>query len=90
MDWDFLYLVMGKMGFGEKWIGCIWWCLSIASFSILVNGTLLGFFQSSRGLRQGDPLSPYIFVMVMEASSCIIKRAVEVFPNTMSSEGTRS
>ena len=65
------------MGFGEKWIGWVKWCLSTTSFSILVNGTLVGFFQSSRGLRQGDPLSPYLFVIAMEALSCMYKRAVE-------------
>ena len=42
----------------------------------MVNGNPIGFFQSSRGLRQGDPLSPYLFVVVMEAFSCLLKRAV--------------
>ncbi|RVW22037.1 putative mitochondrial protein [Vitis vinifera] len=68
---------MQKMGFGEKWIGWIKWCISTASFSVLVNGTSTGFFQSSRGLRQGDPLSPYLFVIVMEVFSCFLKRVVD-------------
>ncbi|RVW89588.1 hypothetical protein CK203_036425 [Vitis vinifera] len=71
------FSVMQKMGFGEKWIGWIKWCISTASFSMLVNGTSTGFFQSSRGLRQGDPLSPYLFVIVMEVFSCFLKRAVD-------------
>ncbi|KAL6329339.1 hypothetical protein AAG906_017644 [Vitis piasezkii] len=65
------------MGFGGRWCSWIKWCLSTVRFSVLVNGSLTSFFESSRGLRQGDPLSPYLFVIVMEAFSCLMKRAVE-------------
>ena len=75
--WDFLLQIMERMGFGSKWISWINWCISTASFSVLVNGSSKGFFQSSRGLRQGDPLSPYLFVIGMEALSYLLKRVVE-------------
>ncbi|RVW43416.1 Transposon TX1 uncharacterized 149 kDa protein [Vitis vinifera] len=77
VDWNFILTIMEKMGFGEKWIRWIQWCISTASFSVMINGTPTGFFQSSRGLRQGDPLSPYLFVIAMEVFNVFIKRAVE-------------
>ena len=75
--WDFMLQMLERMGFGPKWIRWINWCISTASFSVLINGSPSGFFRSSRGLRQGDPLSPYLFVIGMEALSCLLKRAVE-------------
>ena len=76
ISWEFLYQVLGRMGFGSRWLSWMKWCISIASFSVLINGSPAGFFPSSRGLRQGDPLSPYLFVISMEALSCMINRAV--------------
>ena len=75
--WDFLLQTLERMGFGPKWIRWIHWCISTTSFSVMFNGSLARFFRSSRGLRQGDPLSPYLFVIGMEVLSCLLKRAVE-------------
>ena len=77
VNWSFLFWLMEMMGFGAKWISWIQWCIGTVSFSVLINGTSSGFFKISRGLRQGDPLSPYLFVIVMEALSCLLKRAKE-------------
>ena len=77
INWQFLLKVMQKMGFGPKWLGWMWSCISTAKFSVLVNSVPAGFFSSSKGLCQGDPLSPYLFVMGMEVRSVLITRAIE-------------
>ncbi|XP_047339811.1 uncharacterized protein LOC124943328 [Impatiens glandulifera] len=63
---------MGRMGMGEKWNDWIKFCVSTAKFSIIVNGSPKGFFEISRGIRQGDPLSSFLFVIIMEAFSRMI------------------
>ena len=73
VDWSFMFSVLAKKGFGGKWVK---WCISTISFSVLINVSSHGFFQSSRGLRQGDSLSPYLFVVVMEAFSQLVERAM--------------
>jgi hypothetical protein len=69
VNWDFLLYMLQRCGFGERWREWIKCCISTVKFSILVNGTPSGFFQSSRGIRHGDHLSPLLFVVVMEALS---------------------
>uniref|UniRef100_A0A2N9I8D0 non-specific serine/threonine protein kinase n=1 Tax=Fagus sylvatica TaxID=28930 RepID=A0A2N9I8D0_FAGSY len=77
VNWDFLIYLLCRCGFSERWRCWILFCLSTVRFSVLVNGSPCGFFQSTRGLRQGDPLSPMLFVIVMEASSKLLDKAIE-------------
>ena len=63
------------MGFGEKWRKWIQCCISSAHFSILVNGSAKGHFKSSKGLQQGDPLSPMLFVIVAEALHALMEKS---------------
>ena len=77
ISWSFLMKVLKKMGFGSRWMEWMWWCFSTAKFSVLINGVPEGFFSSSKGLRQGDPISPYLFILGMEVLSALIRRAVQ-------------
>ncbi|RVW57146.1 putative ribonuclease H protein [Vitis vinifera] len=77
ISWSFLMKVLKKIGFGSRWMEWMWWCFSTAKFSVLINGVLEGFFSSSKGLRQGDPISPYLFILGMEVLSALIRRAVQ-------------
>ena len=77
INWKFLMKVLLKIGFGSRWMDWMWWCISTAKFSILINGVPAGFFSNSKGLRQGDPLSPYLFVLGMGMLSPLLRRASE-------------
>jgi ribonuclease HI len=77
IEWPFLKEVLNSMGFPQHWISLIMNCVSTVSFSVLLNGGPCQSFLAHRGLRQGDPLSPYLFILCAEVFSGLISRAIE-------------
>ena len=77
ISWSFIIRILKRMRFGAKWVEWIRWSISTATFFVQISGSPCGFFRSLKGLRQGDPLSPYLFVLVMEVFSILINKAVE-------------
>ncbi|GJX27138.1 putative RNA-directed DNA polymerase, eukaryota, reverse transcriptase zinc-binding domain protein [Tanacetum coccineum] len=76
VSWDFLDQVLHFTGFGHTWRSWIRGCLSSAKASVLVNGSPTIEFNLQRGLRQGDPLSPFLFILVMEGLHVAIEDAI--------------
>ncbi|KAJ0589790.1 putative RNA-directed DNA polymerase [Helianthus annuus] len=75
INWNFVLDMLSQMGFSAKWRSWVKGVLSSARASVLVNGAPTFEFECFKGMRQGDPLSPFLFVIVMEALSSMIRRA---------------
>ncbi|XP_039138794.1 uncharacterized protein LOC120276131 [Dioscorea cayenensis subsp. rotundata] len=66
LSWNATLATLLRMNFPSKWISCVQACISSASFSLLINKQPSSWFKSTRGLRQGDPLSSYLFIIVAQ------------------------
>jgi len=73
MNWDYLKEVMIKMGFNNQWIHGMSMCVETVDYSVLVNNEAVGPIIPGRGLRQGDPLSPYLSIICAEGFSSLIR-----------------
>jgi hypothetical protein len=73
IDWEYLREVMLKMGFYDKWIHWISMCIESVEYSVIVNNEPVSPIIPGRGLRQGDPLSPYLFILCAEGLSSLIR-----------------
>ena len=78
ISWESLDMVLTEMGFGIKWRKWIASCITTSRISIIFNGCPCKPFRMGRGLRQGDPLSPFLFVLVTEVLNRVLIRAAEV------------
>ena len=78
IKWSFIEALIHKMGFDPRWINIMLECISSVQYRVLLNGQPRGFITPQRGLRQGDPLSPYLFIMCTEALIVNIKKAERV------------
>lgn len=77
VEWGFIERFMWRMGFSNDWVQQVMECISSVSFSFKLNGTIFGDLQPTRGLRQGDEISPYLFLICAEAFSTLLTRATD-------------
>jgi hypothetical protein len=75
VEWCFLEAVMRRMGFTTRWVDLIMMCVTYVKYFVLVNGNQSGLITPSRGLRQGDPISLYLFIICVEALSALVVKA---------------
>ncbi|CAN1818839.1 LINE-1 reverse transcriptase homolog, partial [Linum perenne] len=76
VDWDSLHQILKAYGFSEMWCKWIYSCISTVKFDILLNGRSTGFFSPTRGIRQGDPISPFLFILMSNALTTLIDSAI--------------
>lgn len=74
VEWNFLEAIMLKLGFAQTWITKIMNCVSSVKYSFKLNQEVFGDLRPQRGTRQGDPLSPYLFVICAQGLSSLLTK----------------
>jgi hypothetical protein len=69
VEWDFLELIMRRLGFDEQWVFLVMMCVRTIKYSVIINGQAYCEIFPNRGLRQADLLSPYVFILCAEGLS---------------------
>ncbi|GJS99851.1 RNA-directed DNA polymerase, eukaryota, reverse transcriptase zinc-binding domain protein [Tanacetum coccineum] len=77
VNWNFLKKALEEFGFHEKMVLWIMQCVTTTKFTLCINGERVGYFKGGRGLRQGDPISPYLFTLIMEVFTLVMQRQID-------------
>ena len=77
VKWDFIYYMLGRLRFYGKWIECVKNCLESSSIFVLVNESPTTEFKPIKGLRQGDPLTLFLFLIAAEGLAGVVRQAEE-------------
>lgn len=75
VDWGFLKYILTRSGFGANWVRCMLACVYNSTTSVLVNGSPTSDFALEKGLKQGDLLSPFLFILVADGLSMMVPKA---------------
>jgi hypothetical protein len=78
VEWDYLHGCLSKLGFAATWINSVMRCVTKVRYAVKVNGELMKPVVPTRGIRQGDPISPYLFLLQTEGLSCLLLKEEEL------------